>query len=169
MKETGISPTEFNPYRGLGESDRQIFQQLADGRTKREIQLDLAIPNTIFTRRVNSVLEQGVVEATKKGYVQYGANRVGLIKFIQYGVRTGELTHTLPEEKIQRLTPQESVVFKKYMEGFRGTEIARALVVEIKTIESHTAQIMRKFHAATMLNLIARGEYLQSHSVIEPQ
>jgi DNA-binding NarL/FixJ family response regulator len=54
----------------------------------------------------------------------------------------------------ERLTPREREVFEMLVEGRKISDIARKLDLSIKTVSTHKTNILQKFDAATVVDLV---------------
>ncbi len=69
------------------------------------------------------------------------------------------------EESYEPLTPRELEVVKLIAEGYSSKEIARTLVISLKTVESHRANILQKLG---MRDRVALTRYAVRRRLIEP-
>jgi len=59
------------------------------------------------------------------------------------------------EARLACLTPREGEVLTKLLLGLRSKQVASEMGLATKTIDQHRAHIMRKMHAATIVELIS--------------
>lgn len=59
------------------------------------------------------------------------------------------------EAKLQTLTPRQFDVLKLLVAGYTNPEIAEALVISVKTMESHVSQIFAKLDVNSRREVIA--------------
>ena len=57
--------------------------------------------------------------------------------------------------KLQALTPRQDDVLKLLVAGYTNPEIAEALVISVKTVESHVNQILAKLELSSRREVIA--------------
>lgn len=130
------------------------------------------IPVLILT--VTETEEQAVacLRAGAKGYLMKKTNHVELIDAIRAVARgrqyiSKELDAGVIEKSVQsgtggdakllNLTPRERQVMQLIAEGLRNKEIAQALKVGVKTVETHRTNLMRKLdvHNAAEITALA--------------
>jgi DNA-binding NarL/FixJ family response regulator len=68
-------------------------------------------------------------------------------------------------ESYEPLTPRESEIVKLIAEGYSSKEIAQALVISLKTVESHRANILQKLG---MRDRVELTRYAIRRGLIEP-
>jgi two-component system response regulator NreC len=66
----------------------------------------------------------------------------------------GKVSHVGGDERLRSLTSREHEIFRLFLAGATGREIARRLFISIKTVNTHRAHINRKLAVRTTADLI---------------
>ena len=69
-------------------------------------------------------------------------------------------------QSLRKLTPREMEVLKLVAEGFTNQEIADQLVLSIKTVQAHRANVMEKLELADVTHLV---RFAIRHGLISPE
>lgn len=122
----------------------------------------------ILSMHANREYVTTVLQAGANGYVLKQADASEIIAAIRAVIAGGAylspaisksviddyLTHTAGEEEGPKLTTRETEVGQLIAEGRSTREISEALMVSVKTVETHRVNIMRKLNAKSHTDLI---------------
>lgn len=160
MLQKEAQPARSDPFIGMDHSDKAILQHLADGNSYQEVGQFTGMSRFNAADRVSRLVDAyGVLEKERKGYVQYTNGLPALIKLIQAGVASGNLTHEMPEGPIHYLSQREHEVVEGLISGGSHQEIAEKLCISPKTVHAHANHIHRKIGYKNVLHLAARMAY----------
>ncbi len=68
-------------------------------------------------------------------------------------------------EKLDALTKREKEILKNILAGYKNREIAVLLIISVKTVEKHRANLMKKLDTKSIAELRAYGEGLSSRGI----
>ncbi len=68
-------------------------------------------------------------------------------------------------EKFDGLTKREKEILKNILAGYKNREIAELLIISVKTVEKHRANLMKKLGTKSIAELRAYGEGLSSRGI----
>ena len=105
------------------------------------------------------------VDALKEGAVDFFQKPVNgddLVKAIEKALSTSFLraSHVNIENKYNSLTEREKSVLKEVLKGQTNQQMANTLYVSLRTIEVHRANMMKKFEATNVADLVLRLSHL---------
>ena len=125
----------------------------------------------VLTMHHSEELARDVLQAGARGYVLKSDADENLIAAVESLRRhkpflTSKVTEFVLDDYLRRadvsaaemphsaLTPREREIIQLLAEGKTNKEVAAALGVSVKTIESHRANIMRKLHLQSLSDLV---------------
>ncbi|KXF81576.1 response regulator transcription factor [Enterovibrio coralii] len=105
------------------------------------------------------------VDALKEGAVDFFQKPVDgekLVNAIEKALSTSFLrtSHVSVENKYYSLTEREKSVLKEVLKGQTNQQMAKTLCVSLRTIEVHRANMMKKFEATNVADLVLRLSHL---------
>ncbi|MGF1740058.1 two component system response regulator [Vibrio profundum] len=121
----------------------------------------LCISATSEEYKVKEALEAGA-----KGYVLKKSNQQTLLSAIESVIKNKEFidpsldtdllySSSLNEKSfLPSLTPRETQIMKLISEGLKNREISEALVISLKTVETHRLNLMRKLGAHNIADVV---------------
>jgi DNA-binding NarL/FixJ family response regulator len=143
-----------------------------------------ALPQTevlVLTQHKAEVVARQVLKAGARGYIlksDAGDELVAAInalqrhkpfftKHISEALLTSYLAaeDSAAEEKVSTLTPREREIVQLLAEGKSNKEIATALDMSVKTVETHRANIMRKLELHSLSELVL---YAVRNRIVQP-
>jgi len=146
-----------------------------------------AVPNTkvlILTMHESGQMVRRVLEAGAQGYVlksDMAAHLVKAIKGILQGklslsqkvseivllgfLKASEESRRIEREKV-RPTPREAEILRLLAQGKSNKEIASALSITVRTVETHRAKIMLKLDLHSVVDLV---HYATRQGLVSPQ
>ncbi|MBI9112215.1 response regulator transcription factor [Maridesulfovibrio ferrireducens] len=68
-------------------------------------------------------------------------------------------------DKLETLTKREREILKNILAGYKNREIADILIISVKTVEKHRANLMKKLGLKSITELRAYGEELSSRDI----
>lgn len=147
-------------------------------------QIHIAVPSTeilIFTMHETPTVIRDVLLAGARGYVLKSDANTDLIAAVEAlsthkAFFTGASAEPLLQAYLQQeaqeataptgnLTPREREVVQLVANGSSSKDIARSLILSVKTVETHRATIMRKLHLASVADLV---RYAIRRGLIKP-
>jgi two-component system, NarL family, nitrate/nitrite response regulator NarL len=98
---------------------------------------------------------QMVVRAEARGYVVKTMDTARIIEAVEWVARGDLYFPGLGSEEVEVLSPREKETAILIVKGFKNLEIGAQLGIGIKTVETHRANIRRKWKVSTVAEIIA--------------
>ena len=149
----------------------QCFKQLEKARYHLMV-IDIAVPGIEglmylrHARRTSPWVPVVIVANCGDIGTSVMAMKMGAVDYFERSLDRGTLCHRLiavlkqvefeNTDAGQLLTPMETIVLKLILQGMSNSEIAYRLGRAVRTVEMHRANIMRKFQAHSVVDLVKK-------------
>ena len=160
-------PSEYVPFYLLAKRVREVLQHTADGHSIEETGKLMGVSRgTIDAYRhiIAGIAIKGAIGGTFDNDYP-NQTQITILALIQDGITYGYLTHKLPEEPIQPLTPSETKILDLTSQGKIKAEIAKELYFSPHIIDAQMVSIHKKLHTRNIYQAVARATYLRIHNM----